>query len=112
MDENSPPGTRVGSAVTATDPGDMLTYTISGGTNDLQLQDRPGYGPDHGWCPGPRLIATPAVVPLPTWLMSQLPTRGVRQLCRVARQIKSVTITINDVNEVPVITVRGHEGVR
>ena len=28
VDENSPPGTRVGSAVTATDPGDVLTYTI------------------------------------------------------------------------------------
>ena len=35
VDENSPPGTRVGDPVVANDaPGDVLTYTFSGGAND------------------------------------------------------------------------------
>ena len=30
VDENSPPGTRVGNPITAVDPGDKLTYTLTG----------------------------------------------------------------------------------
>ena len=34
VDENSPPGTRVGKPVTAIDTGDKLTYTLSGSDQD------------------------------------------------------------------------------
>ena len=97
VDENSPPGTRVGSAVTATDPGDVLTYTFGGGTNDSAYSIHPATGQITV---GARTaLDREAIGGNFTHMVTVTATDPARG---VANQ--DVTITINDVNEVPVIT--------
>ena len=94
VDENSPPGTRVGSAVTATDPGDVLTYTLAdGGDNDSYRID-----PATGQITiGPRTALDFDTNPTDTVSVVATDPAG-------GTETKEVTITINDVNEDPVIT--------
>ena len=103
VDENSPPGTNVGKPVVANDAvGDILTYTLTGGDDDV-LPHRPGHGQITV---GPRtmLDAEPArwrtTVLSPS--RSRPPTRRVTRLGANAQE--TVTITINDVNEAPMMT--------
>ena len=97
VDENSPPGTRVGSAVTATDPGDVLTYTFSGGANDSSYRIDPATGQITV---GPRTVLDREAIgdtfTHTVDVTATDPTGGTTE--------QMVTITINDVNEVPVIT--------
>ena len=97
VDENSPPGTRVGSVVTATDPGDVLTYTFSGGTNDSSYSIDPGTGQITV---GARTALDREVIGDPfTHTVSVVATDPAG-----GATTQEVTITINDVNEDPVIT--------
>ena len=53
VDENSPPGTNVGNPVTAIDPDDKLTYTLSDDVaNERSTSTRPRAR--SRWGPGPR----------------------------------------------------------
>ena len=97
VDENSPPGTRVGSAVTATDPGDVLTYTFSGGANASSYSINAATGQ----------ITVGARTALDREAIGGNFTHTVNVTATdpaggAATQI--VTITINDVNEAPMIT--------
>ena len=94
VDENSPPGTNVGSPVAATDPGDTLTYTI-GGTDgdDYRINQATGQ-----ITVGPRTMLDFEANPDDTVNVVATDPTG-----ETANQ--NVTITINDVNEVPMITV-------
>ena len=98
VDENSPPGTRVGSAVTATDPGDVLTYTLADGGDNDSYKINPGTGQITVGGPGPRWIARPPGDPF-THTVSVTATDPAG-----GTATQEVTITINDVNEDPVIT--------
>ena len=105
VDENSPPGTRVGAPVAANDtPGETLTYTLGTGTDDGNYRIDPATGQITV---GPRtmldrelngalnendMVTVTATDP---WGAAGVPT-GVA--------MQTVTITINDVNEAPVIT--------
>ena len=96
VDENSPPATRVGSAVTATDPGDVLTYTFSGGANDSSYRIDP---------------ATGQITTGPRTALDREGNGGTHTVNVTATDPAGgateqvVTITINDVNEAPMITV-------
>ena len=97
VDENSPPGTRVGSAVTATDPGDVLTYTFGGGTNDSSYSIDPATGQ----------ITVGARTALDREAIAGTFTHTVTVTATDpagGETDQPVTITINDVNEAPVIT--------
>ena len=97
VDENSPPGTRVGSAVTATDPGDVLTYTFGGGTNDSSYSINAATGQ----------ITVGARTALDREALSDPFAHTVTVTATDpagGEMDQEVTITINDVNEVPVIT--------
>ena len=90
VDENSPPSTRVGTPVSATDPGDVLTYTI-GGTNVSSYRIDPAtgqitVGPRTSLATGTHTVEVTATDPAG------------------GSTTQEVTITINDVNAVPVIT--------
>ena len=90
VDENSPPSTRVGTPVSATDPGDVLTYTI-GGTDASSYRIDPAtgqitVGPRTSLATGTHTVEVTATDPAG------------------GSTTQSVTITINDVNAVPVIT--------
>ena len=94
VDENSPPRTRVGSAVTATDPGDVLTYTLGDGGDNVSY----GIDPATGQITvGPRTALDFDVNPSDTVSVTATDPAG-------GATTQPVTITINDVNEVPVIT--------
>ena len=93
VDENSPPGTRVGDPVTAIDPGDKLTYTLEnadtspfdinpatgqitvGARTTLDTETTPSY-----------MVTVTATDP---WNMAVM---------------QPVTITVKDVNEAPMMT--------
>ena len=94
VDENSPPGTRVGSAVTATDPGDVLTYTLadSGDNDDYSIDPATGQ-----ITVGPRTELDFEANPDDTVNVTATDPAG-------GATTQVVTITINDVNEAPVIT--------
>ena len=94
VDENSPPGTRVGSAVTATDPRDVLTYTISGGANASSYRIDPATGQITV---GPRTVLDHEVDRTHMVQVTATDPAG-------GATMEDVTITINDVNEDPVIT--------
>ena len=96
VDENSPPGTRVGTAVTATDPGDVLTYTISGANASSYR-----IGAATGQITvGPRIALDREGIGNPfTHAVSVTATDPAGESA-----MQPVTITINDVNEDPVIT--------
>ena len=101
VDENSPPGTRVGRPVTANDAsGDTLTYTFSGGTNDSSYSIDAATGQITV---GARTALnhedadshTVNVTATDPFGLSATPSGATEQV---------VTITINDVNEAPVVT--------
>ena len=97
VDENSPPGTRVGSVVTATDPGDVLTYTFGGGANDSSYSIAPATGQ----------ITVGARTALDREAIGGAFTHTVTVTATDpagGEADQPVTITINDVNEDPVIT--------
>ena len=94
VDENSPPGTRVGSVVTATDPGDVLTYTFDGGTDDSDYSIHPATGQ----------ITVGARTALDHEDNSSDMVSVVATDPAGGTTSQDVTITINDVNEDPVIT--------
>ena len=97
VDENSPPGTRVGSAVTATDPGDVLTYTLAGGNDNDNYSIHPATGQITV---GPRTaLDRESIGGAFTHTVNVTATDPAGG---TATQV--VTITINDVNEDPVIT--------
>ena len=93
VDENSAPGTRVGSPVAATDPGDTLTYTI-GGTDggDYRINQTTGQ-----ITVGPRTS-----LDADTNATDEVSVTATDPAGGSAEQ--AVTITINDVNEAPMIT--------
>ena len=99
VDENSPPGTRVGDPVVANDaPGDVLTYTLSGsGANDSSYRIDPATGQIMV---GPRTTLDREEIGSPFTHTVQVvatdPAGGTAN--------QDVIITINDVNEAPVIT--------
>ena len=95
VDENSPPGTGVGSAVTATDPGDTLTYTLSGTDDDSDYRINAATGQITV---GPR-AALDREEPNASDTVTVTATDPAG-----GEMDQAVTITINDVNEVPVIT--------
>ena len=94
VDENSPPGTRVGSVVTATDPGDVLTYTLGGGGDNDSYRIDPAKGQITI---GPRTALDFETNPSDTVSVVATDPAG-------GTETQEVTITINDVNEDPVIT--------
>ena len=98
VDENSPPGTNVGKPVTANDSaGDVLTYTFSGnGTDDSN------YKID---------LATGQITVGPRTALNREDADGAADTVEVvatdpfgSSTTQEVTITINDVNEAPTIT--------
>ena len=97
VNEKSPPGTNVGKPVTADDaPGDVLTYTISGGVDQNSYSIDPTTGQIMT---GPRTTLNEVdnqgdVVEVTATDPGGLPTTSPA----------IVTITINDVNEAPTIT--------
>ncbi len=97
VDENSPPGTNVGDPVVANDaPGDVLTYTFSGGANDSSYSIDPATGQITV---GPRIALDREAIGGFTHTVNVTatdPAGGDTE--------QEVTITINDVNEDPVIT--------
>ena len=101
VDENSPPGTKVGDPVLANDaPGDVLTYTFSGdGANNSSYRINQATGQITV---GPRIAldreANGGTVTHTVSVVATDPAGGV------TTPPQEVTITINDVNEVPVIT--------
>ncbi len=97
VDENSPPGTRVGTPVSATDPGDVLTYTFGGGANDSNYSIDPATGQ----------ITVGARTALDREAIGGDFTHTVTVRATDpagGTTPQPVTITINDVNEDPVIT--------
>ncbi len=96
VDENSPPGTRVGSAVMATDPRDVLTYTLADGGDNDDYRIDPATGQITV---GPRTALDFETNPSDTVSVTATDPAGG------ASTPQSVTITINDVNEAPGITV-------
>ena len=98
VDENSPPGTKVGKPVVANDAaGDVLTYTL--GT----VGDNSNYRID----PATGQITVGARVTLDREAIGDLFTHTVSVTATDQAgggTTQEVTITINDVNEVPVIT--------
>ena len=97
VDENSPPGTNVGKPVVANDSsGDVLTYTFSGtGDDDSDYEIDPATGQITV---GPR-TALDREEPNVTDTVEMVATdpSGVTAM-------QSVTITINNVNEAPMVT--------
>ena len=91
VDENSAPGTRVGNPVTATDPGDTLTYALTG---SALFDINPATG-QITVAPGATLDAD-ATASVEVTVTATDPAGGATE--------EMVTITINDVNEVPGIT--------
>ena len=97
MDENSPPGTRVGEPVAATDtPGDVLTYTLADGGDNDNYRINPATGQIMI---GPRTALDFETNPSDTVMVTATDPAG-----GTTTTAQEVTITINDVNEVPVIT--------
>ena len=99
VDENSPPGTNVGKPVVANDaPGDVLTYTLgdSGDNDRYRIDQATGQ-----ITVGPRTALDRETIVDPFTHTVQVtatdPAGG-------ASPAQDVIITINDVNEVPVIT--------
>ena len=94
VDENSPLGTRVGDPVLADDaPGDVLTYTLT--TNP---EDRFNIDQASGQITvGPRTALDFETTPTHTVSVTATDPAG-------GTETQEVTITINDVNEDPVIT--------
>ena len=93
VDENSPPSTMVGAAVTATDPGDTLTYTLTDETGLFDID------PANGRITvAPRATLDADTTPSYTVMVTATDPAGGPSTP------KDVTITINDVNEDPVIT--------
>ena len=100
VDENSPPGTRVGEPVEANDTrGDVLTYTLAAGGDNVNYRINPATGQitvgprttlDREAIGGAFTHTVTVTATDPAGLASTTP--------------QEVTITINDVNEVPVIT--------
>ena len=96
VDENSPPGTRVGDPVVANDaPGDTLTYTLSGTDDDSDYRINAATGQITV---GPR-AALDREEPNASDTVTVTATDPAG-----GEMDQAVTITINDVNEVPVIT--------
>ena len=104
VDENSPPGTRVGAPVEANDaPGDVLTYTLAVEGDNVNYSIHPATGQitvgartalDREAIGGD-FTHTVMVTATDPWGPSITPTGATTQ---------EVTITINDVNEGPVIS--------
>ena len=96
VDENSPPGTNVGKPVTANDaPGDVLTYTFSGdGADDSSYKIDP---------------ATGQITVGPRTALNREPDNTTDTVSVIATDpsglatTQSVTITINNLNEAPMI---------
>ena len=107
VDENSPPGTRVGDPVVANDAvGDTLTYTFGSGVNDSSYRIDQATGQITV---GPRTtLDREAIGGASTHTVQVIATDPAGG----ASTPQSVTITINDVNEAPGITAWGHEGIR
>ena len=100
VDENSPPGTKVGKPVAANDvSGDTLTYTLSGTDSDSYRIDQATgqitVGPRTALNHEPNEDDTVTVTATDPWGAGATPS-GATPL--------TVTITINDVNEAPMIT--------
>ena len=101
VDENSPPGTKVGKPVTANDTGgDRLHYTLTGdavssfdinpATGQITVAARITLDADEGT--PTRTVTVTATDP---WGTTATPSGATRQ---------EVTITINNVNEAPMVT--------
>ncbi len=100
VDENSPPGTNVGRPVAANDvSGDTLTYTLTG-TGASSFDINPATG-QITVAPGATLnredtpTVTVTVTATDPWGVGATPSGATEQ---------TVAITINDVNEAPMIT--------
>ena len=82
----------------------MLTYSLADSGVELFLQHRPGYGPDHGEGQGPRWTSKAGPT---SYTVTVTATDPSGEAGTNATSI--VTITINNVNEAPAITDRGHD---
>ena len=108
MKENSPPGTNVGKPVTAGDAGDVLTYTISGGTNaGLYVIDRA----TGQITVGPRTMLDREAADFVSgthevMVMAADPYGDPNVDGEVSENsdVVTVTITVDNVNEAPMIT--------
>ena len=95
VDENSPPGTRVGSPVTAVDPDDVLTYTL-GGADASSFDINPASGQITV---GPRTTLNTEDTPSYTVMVTATDTAG-----EAGTDPQAVTITVKNVNEAPMMT--------
>ena len=104
VDENSPPGTNVGKPVAASDvAGDRLTYTLGGGDEATSFDINPATGQItvapratlNAETNGNGGTASYMVTATDPWGAMGTPSGAT---------VQEVTITINDVNEAPVIT--------
>ena len=100
IDENSPPGTKVGKPVTAVDtPGDILTYMLTGeGADDANYRIDPATGQITV---GPRTMLDPDVseeAEQDTVQVTATDPSG-----EATELVATVTITVKNVNEAPTI---------
>ena len=97
VDENSPPGTRVGAPVAANDaPGDTLTYTLAGDTANLFDIDQ---------ATGQITVGARTQLEVDTEDMYEVMVTATDPWgAATGAAPQDVTITINDVNEAPMIT--------
>ena len=98
VDENSPPGTRVGSVVMATDRGDTLTYTLTDSLNSFDINPATGQ-----ITVGARTTLDFETTPSYTVMVTATDPWGP-SATPIGATTQDVTITINDVNEAPMIS--------
>ena len=104
VDENSPPGTRVGEPVVTNDAlGDVLTYTLTDSSNSFDINPATGQ-----ITVGARTTLDFETTPSYTVMVTSTDPAGPGYADW--RTTQDVTITINDVNEAPMIS-GGHEGI-
>ena len=92
VDENSPPGTRVGSPVTAVDPSDKLTYALTDESNSFDINPATGQ------------IKVGARITLDTETTASYPVTVMATDPWGMGATQVVTITIKNVNEAPMMT--------
>ena len=105
VDENSPPGTKVGQPVTAGDAGDVLTYSISATGNAVGLFS---IDPATGQIMvGPRTMLNREALTTPfqyTVTVTATDPWGITTIGEESAIEQDVTITVKAVNEAPSIT--------
>ena len=101
VDENSPAGTEVGKPVAATDTSDdVLTYSLSGG-DDALFEIDPATGQITV---GPRTVLNHEDTDANEYMVTVAATEAAGARDQAETQSQSVTITVKDLNEAPMVT--------